>query len=188
LESPVLAIVLKERGPFQILFIIILILVFSWSCEQDGFETESNYTKISIEFDSNKDLNRKISIIKAIPLETIDSSVFGRAIRLTIHEDHIYILDNYYSNSLFLFDIEGNFLNKTRRGKGKGECYSPVDYHIDADAEELRVYDVTTKKMLTYDLNLNHKTSEKVDNSLFFRNFVKMDNQKWELSTFSEVL
>jgi hypothetical protein len=156
---------------------LFLILFFLFGCSAE--KEEKTIQKIPIEINTNEKNNRKINIEKIIPLETKKEALFGRPSRITMTDNRIIILDDRGRAALFLFDEKGIFLGKTKKGKGKGECLSPSDYYYDNTTKEIQVFDLGNKKMLYYDLNLGVKSTKKIENNLFFRNFNKLKNGEW---------
>jgi hypothetical protein len=97
--------------------------------------------------------NYKMSdIISEHALIKLDSkeSLIGEISQLEIHDDKIYILDQYNTRSLFVFSMEGRFINKIEgTGNGPGEFISPHSFYVDTQGA-IFIYDMQLKRLLKY--------------------------------------
>lgn len=67
-----------------------------------------------------------------IPLETTDDALIGRHINFILYKDHMYILDNIYSESVFIYKKNGEFVKKIGiKGGGPEEYYILDGMRID---------------------------------------------------------
>lgn len=90
--------------------------------------------------------------INLIPLETKKECLIGRIDELKIVNDTIYVLDSRIAKSLFLFNIDGQFIRKIgNTGKGPGEYVSPMSFTVDMDNRQIQLLDM--KKILFFTLD-----------------------------------
>lgn len=123
--------------------------LISCKTEQKNFDTLTCNIK-----KENDNLNVKVrSVIK---LETSDSSLIGSITKIIFYKNRFFILDRMISKSLFVFDINGKFIAKTRRGRGPGECVNPKDFMIDPANLTIQLWDQSNYNMLELDSNLTH--------------------------------
>jgi hypothetical protein len=104
--------------------------------------------------------NAHARIESFIRLESNDSTLIGDITTLEFFQDRIYVFDKKVSKTLFVFDKDGKFLNKVKRGKGPGEIIEPWDFCINRDEKTILLWDQMTFKLNTYDLNLSYLKSE----------------------------
>jgi len=146
-------------------YIIYIVLILLVACS----EKESDTRKI--EFDFTEDIAKgKLVIDSVVYLETLDKSLLSEVSILKYNKGHFYILDKDIGKSLFVFDSNGKFQKKTVKGKGPGECLTPLDFLIDKEHDEILVWDQMNKRMNYYDFELNFIKS-KLHQDLTIRNF-----------------
>jgi hypothetical protein len=91
-----------------------------------------------------------IGEITFIALETTESSIVGDITQIEIHKDKIYALDAYGSRTLYIFAIDGQYINKLEgNGNGPGEFMNPHSFWIDPDGFIL-ILDWEQSKLLRY--------------------------------------
>ncbi|MCP4179295.1 MAG: 6-bladed beta-propeller, partial [bacterium] len=145
-------------------FIIFLITcVVCFACQKEDITPA-----ISVDLENNKNIPT-INIGNIIPIESVQNSIIGEIRSLSFAEDNIYILDTDYSKSLYQFNLNGRFRNKTILGKGPGELIDPIDFYIDSDNEQIMIWDATLKQMNRFDMDLNYLSNSK--ENLVLRNF-----------------
>lgn len=160
--------IMKFNTNFSV-FIISLILFFS--CKG------KTYQRVEIDiFGEIGPLN--INIEKILPLETLDHSLIGEVSKVRYNEGRYYVLDRLVSQNLFLFDQDGNFLKRLSRGRGPGEVLSPIEFVIDSAARSVFVWDTGTHYLSEYDLNLNFKSAEFIED-LFLTHAEDIGNGLW---------
>jgi len=82
------------------------------------------------------------SSVKVIPLQITDNSMIGNITGLQVIDDKIIILDKIIANSMFVFDMGGNFLFRVgRKGQGPGEYSEISDFTIDYDKKLIFLLD-----------------------------------------------
>lgn len=103
---------------------------------------------------NNADSEVSLSIIKDIEyikLETKSEALIGEICKVKFFHDKIYILDNSVSKNLYIFSLDGKFVNKIRNfGEGPNEILSPYDFDISNN--ELVILDGRQSKFVYYDL------------------------------------
>ncbi len=102
------------------------------------------------------DLNLNVKINSIIRLETLDKALIGEVTKIILYDDRFYILDRTIGKSLFVFDKNGKFLSKTKRGKGPGECLDPWDFIVDPVNQTISLWDQAGYQMIKYDPLLNY--------------------------------
>jgi hypothetical protein len=106
---------------------------------------------IDFECVDNYKMSDIISEYSLIKLDSKEYSLIGEISQLEIHDDKIYILDQYNTRSLFVFSMEGRFINKIEgKGNGPGEFISPHSFYVDTQGT-IFIYDMQLKRLLKYD-------------------------------------
>lgn len=152
----------------KVFTIIISYLLFLTGCNEGGSGGEI----IKVNLDKNIRSNFSVTVESVIDLETTKNSLIGDIEKIEYFEDKIYILDNTYSKSLFLFDKKGNFISKTNIGHGPGEVISPWSFIIDKQNRIIMLWDQNLSSMILFDLELNYLSTQK--HSFLVRDFAKL--------------
>jgi len=109
-----------------------------------------NEFKPDNKFSFSQLLSEKYSFI---PLETDSNILIGGITKATVINDYLLILDSRFSKSLYLFDLNGKFINKFGEvGKGPGQFLQPLDFTFDSESQRLFVLDAGLK-VFTYEMN-----------------------------------
>jgi len=125
------------------LLFIILLLISSCSKRNNG---------------DNIDLNDKgklffsqiVDSITYIQLETNEQCLLGEISDLHFQNNIYYVYDRQ-TNSIYLFNEKGSFLNKiSKYGRGPGEYVNLNSFFIDRD-DNIHINDLTFKKVFVYD-------------------------------------
>ena len=108
------------------------------------------------------DLSPYIDTVKYVKLELTDESVIGAVDKVVIYEERIYILDTKTS-SLFIFDMEGNYLHKIANiGQGPGD-YTQLDFFdIDKENRHIVLTDLMAYWVMRYDFEGNFLSKQKI--------------------------
>lgn len=70
--------------------------------------------------------------IRYVQLESGDDMLIGKIDKIILNKDRIYILDAWSAESVFVFDRDGNFINKiSRKGEGPEEYIDMRDMFYD---------------------------------------------------------
>jgi hypothetical protein len=146
------------------LFFLFFILL---SCSKKQ-QIESLYTiELTKELD-NTTMSDFIEITDSITLETNEQCLIGRISKIHKHKDKIYIMDNYFVNAIFVFDLQGNFTHKIGRvGNGPGEYISLNDFTIDMQNEQLLLLVNGGRHIIYMDFEGHYKKIKQLDTPLF---------------------
>ena len=102
------------------------------------------------------DLDKIVSVVDYIMLETTIDALIGDIDKLLIHNNKIYIMDIYKSKSIFIFSCDGKFISRiSNYGTNNNEYLYLMDMEIDTITQQLVLYDRNGGKLLFYDLNGN---------------------------------
>ena len=113
--------------------------VFFISCSkqtQEDLPLDLDYYIIDLDKEKEEELSISCMFKNAqtIILESGDDCVIGQIDDIQFFDGCIYILDYRKAKSLFVFDMEGNFIQKIGSvGNGPGEYTSPKDFTLDTD-------------------------------------------------------
>jgi len=112
--------------------------------------------------------------VEYIPLETGREFLCQRRV-LAIGKDMIIIANDRDDGDIFIFDRNGKGLRKiNRRGQGPEEYLTISAFVLDEDNNEIIIRDITSRKILVYDLNGKFKRNiGNEENNMIFamRNF-----------------
>ena len=142
-------------------FMTLLTLIIIVSC-QNQTENKKNYNLKRVKMpqetiDKPINLSKFFKQIFFVPLETNENCLIGEISNLKCNDNHIYILDER-TISVFIFNKSGKFEKKICTiGKGPNEYLSLMDFDIEND--ELYLLDVTQRKLLHYNKNMEFVTS-----------------------------
>lgn len=135
------------------LIIVLALSIICFCCSENKQEKDDETIRlVDREFlDKKLELSQIINVQKVINLETNDQSIIGKVDKIIRLKNHFYILDQRSANSVFIFDVNGKFINKIQgEGKGPEEILSPHDITINENLEELLVLDRRQKKVCFY--------------------------------------
>lgn len=86
-----------------------------------------------------------------VPLESIDESLFAYCTDLEVHNDRIYLFDRLGTEKLFIFDMQGKYLNQIgQKGGAPFEFYLPKAIAIDYNKDLLVIYDNMKRKWMLH--------------------------------------
>ncbi len=147
-------------------FPAILFTVFLLSCKEAPISninrngaTVITLTNSSIHYQGLFDSEKYIDSVKWIKLETTKDNAISVISELFITDEWFIILDSKMGGILF-FDHEGNYSHMIhKRGRGPQEYYSIGSLMIDELNKTVIVYDITQRKLISYDYNGNFKSS-----------------------------
>lgn len=151
-----------------LLYIILLIGIFSCSRKGAG-EGDAEIARHTIYIDPAGVSEEKVnysSLFDSIHYITVPTdSVFlvGKADKLLVTEDYIFLMDQKVARSVCGIDMQGNkilHLNKTGRGPGEYGLMTDIAYH--PQKEELLVYCKMRQRILHYNLRGKFLREEKV--------------------------
>ncbi len=93
-----------------------------------------------------------LSDFSILKLETPDGIFLGSIDKLIFTKHRIFISDTKMMNSVFIFDLYGQYINHLEGGfKGPGEFIRPQSITSDFKSDELYVFDDKLQKLIHYD-------------------------------------
>lgn len=144
----------------SILDLFCICVLFTMGCSNNKSNVSScEIIKVDLVDKSNHNLSVKIESV--IKLETKEDVLIGSIEKVESFDEKVYILDRQYSKTLFVFDLKGNFIAKTKLGKGPAEVINPTVFNIDRQHNKVLLWDQNLSSMFTYDLELNYIKTEK---------------------------
>src|SRR5690606_11517088 len=79
---------------------------------------------------------------------------FATVDKLLIADNKVFILDKYQALTLFVYNLEGEFIYKIDNyGRGPGEYEAPSDFAIDNQRKRIILYDLAGIKLVEYNIN-----------------------------------
>ena len=156
-------IILKALSCFFLPFMFLI------SCTESKKQTiNADLTVIDFEALSEEDLiTKNIKNIDFIKLETNDSCLIRGIVTLEIDvkRDRIFLLDA--NKKIFVFDIDGKFLNTIGSiGTGPNEQLSVVDIFLDKENERIGLVDVYRSSFFYYSYSGKFLKEEKIDSEI----------------------
>lgn len=137
------------------LFIVLVVGMYFYNCSSDKL-SENNNNLIEINLNEERILKELpmssfCSEFKLIFLEVNGQSLIGDISAIYIKGNNIYVLDSRISKSLFVFDLEGNFIRKIgQTGNGPGEYIRPSCFTINKNDSSIYIVDNSQKKIIKY--------------------------------------
>ena len=112
-------------------------------------------------------IDKVVKEMKYIRLETNKNSIIGRIDKMVFHSNCIFILDRSFSQSIFVFNMEGKHMNTiNKKGRGPDEYIGISDFCFNGDT--LVVFDGLGAKLLLFNDKGDYLRSNKV--GFHFRN------------------
>jgi hypothetical protein len=125
-------------------------------------------------------IDEEIKEMRYIRLETNEHSIIGRIDKLIIHNESIFILDKSFSQSIFIFTMEGKYIRTINlKGHGPNEYIGIIDFCFNGD--NIVIYDGFGKKLLF--LNEQGDFLYKKETGFHFRNIQTLPNGDYILVT-----
>jgi hypothetical protein len=146
-------------------FTILIISIFFIACTTDTKKGKlpDNCTVINIENPVDLSIEQLIGDYDTVRLETTDNSLLGSISQLHILDDKLYIL-NEKSNTIFIFSNTGKYINKIYTvGRGPDEYTRIGNFSVDYINKQIVVIDLSSKKILIYDSEGNHRNTVKLN-------------------------
>jgi hypothetical protein len=183
---------LKYSKSIYILFLSIAIV--ACTRKQDA----GNVDKVKINPERNQLI--KLSAIADQPrwtkFESSSNSIFGKITKLEFDQGKYFLFDQLTSNSIFLFDSTGRYINKLfRKGKAPDEFTLITGFALDTikknilvgdNYKTLKVFDYNLKYLKTTPLSVYYKDFEVDSHGQLIINTSKIINYK-ESGAFSKV-
>lgn len=86
-----------------------------------------------------------------VKLETNNDNLIGEISNMFFDDNRIFIVDSYKTMSIFIFDMEGNYLTKiANQGNGPGEFSMIYHVFLDKKKKEIVVVDTPQQKNIHY--------------------------------------
>lgn len=155
---------------YRVLFLTFL-CYFLGGCQSKPYQT------VEIDLFSKK-VPLNIEIDRILPLETTAHSLIGDIAKVRYYDGKFYVLDRFVSRNLFLFDKDGKYITHLPKGRGPGEVLRPIEFIIDSSTESVFTWDPDTHILSEYDLNLNFKSTEIIEN-LYITHAEDIGNGLW---------
>jgi hypothetical protein len=133
-------------------------------CTHSSTEGEGSISKdknaLTLKFDFDKDPVdiHEIGLIYDVEILNLDceEAVFGGINKIIRYKNRIYLLDQFQTYSVFIYDTLGNFINLIeKRGQGPNEYIQLFDMFINPDDETLNLVSRVDMKILKHDLDGN---------------------------------
>lgn len=133
---------------------LFVILTIS-ACKKPNKELNLEEIKISPGRGQSIDLSSIIADFSIFKFETTSSSLFGEITKLIYHDGKYFLFDQSTSNTLFIFNENGKFLNKIyRKGRGASEFIKITGFALDTIKRQILLGDNNSSiKFFDYDLN-----------------------------------
>ena len=123
----------------------------------------------------NTDFYENLDSIKLIKLETNDESLIGQINQLFIVNDTLFVVDYHKAKSIFVFDLNGNYLHKINHlGNGPGEYQNINMAHI--NRTHITISDWLSSKIIKYDLKGNLLSENRVTPNP--NDFIELENRE----------
>lgn len=174
---------MKERKTATRLILLLSVLL-AFSCDdslRSSDKVQLNSTEvenIDVPFPTTTDWSSIVKPVKDIQLETTEESLIGRIDKFQVFKDRIYVLDIRIAKSIFIFDLDGNYIDKIDKvGEGEGEFYLPFDFCINPFTERIEVMEVRNRKIISYDLDGAFREEWRIDGQLV--DFIPLVDSKY---------
>lgn len=96
------------------------------------------------------------NLIRDVEILNLNSNdvIFGEISKIVRHGNRIYLMDNSQTNSVIIYDTDGNYINVIdKQGRGPEEYIQLFDMFVNQDDSTLDIISRIDKKMLKYDLD-----------------------------------
>ena len=125
---------------------LVFILLISCSKKQDQGDLPMNGEYFTIDLDGEKENSIPFSTyfksVRTIVLEANEECLIGDFNELQVFDGYLFLLDKRKANSLFVFDMEGNFVRKIGKiGSGPGEYMKVFDFTLDKEKKHIFLLD-----------------------------------------------
>lgn len=124
------------------------------------------------------DYNEYLRYLRFVKLEKTDQSVIGKIDKLLLADDRIIVVDFKITESVFIFDSTGRFINKIAAEKDTDTSSSGLSHFMDVvyyhNTNEIILHDSRSGQSYYYDNKGNFKRADKEYVSFF--NFENLKN------------
>jgi len=155
---------MENKFYFRLLFftILLLFLFFSacrWSNSNAirGNGGEKIEYRIKVDKEGLEDVGRlllsdMVEEYMLIFLETTPACLIGSVNKIYVTDSLIYVMDNEFMHSIFVFDLSGKFHFKvSAAGRGRFEYSFMDDFVLDEERKEILILDSQLKRLLVFD-------------------------------------
>lgn len=151
---------------YNVLFLIIF-LILCISCESQNEELPDIEKLGFHEGSKSVDFSKLSDNLEIIPLNIPDTVALGRIHSIRYYGDYLLLHDKDYAQALYIFNKDGDYINRLRRiGSGPGEYATFESYIINEDI--LTIYDRRLLQGVKYQLpHLNYL--ETIETNGYFR-------------------
>ncbi len=161
-----------NRSFILLLFFVILFLE-SCKCQNENIHCV-NIDINSLHFRNTIDIKELFDSYKIIPLETQSNSLIGEVFDVKLVDDYIVLCDRRLTNSIFIFNRSGKFINEIKhQGNGPGEYVKLHGFDIDFLKKQILVHDYSLKKLIWYDFSGNWIKEKKLEHRAFYFSYNK---------------
>ncbi len=163
-----------------LLAIVGFLVVVNYSCRTKA-DLPEGVKVIAIDPDRDDGPVPEVIIERIIPLEVTDSSLLGdiyNYLSLRYHNGRFYLLDTWTTSTLYLFSDEGEFLCRTKRGRGPGEIITPYAFDIDRSSGNILLVDFGQASLITLDTELNIVDSRRWPDTVMLNDFRVLDDNR----------
>ena len=143
-----------KKHKYLPVILTLALLIFS-ACQK---EVESNIVKLEPTVKKELTLGK---VKEIIPLETSDESLLDFVTKTYIDKENNRVFVNADMN-VYLFDTNGKFIKKLKKGKGPGEVNHIVSFTVDREIKRLYAIDVASYIHI-FDYDVNFIESQKVN-------------------------
>lgn len=132
-------------------------LSLSISCNhlsKSAFADYSNVTQIEYDKDSENviGIDQIIDSCKFVRLKTDKTYLIGKIDQVLLCDSFIIVIDKHIAQSIFVFDYDGNFINRiSRLGNGPGE-YLIINHVAINDRKEVCILDNAKERITIFDI------------------------------------
>lgn len=132
-----------------LVFLFLLVSCKDHEIQKPGITRTLEYNKDF--YDYSGDYSKVVRHVDLIPLGTNANCLIGQITQIIERNGFYYIFDRDISQTLFIFDSVGNFINKIHeKGKGPRETISPMFMAMDEYTNELVLCSSVPPKILIY--------------------------------------
>ncbi len=149
---------------YPLFFLMFLTLL---GCKEDVIDTGVEIIYIDLDkLGEDPDPLPNLEIESIVHLETNESSLVGNVDRIEWYDGNIYLLDIHKSGALFAFSEMGEFIDRTKYGRGPGEVIKPYALYLDKDSNLIYLWDQSLELITKYSSKLEYLGQEKFNHTL----------------------
>ncbi|REG85465.1 6-bladed beta-propeller [Algoriphagus antarcticus] len=155
----------------KIFFLIFLVIL---GCDLDKHEINKNTITIRITESSD---NLELKKVRLLRLQSNSFALASRMDKVMFLENRIIVLDKLRENTIFIYDIEGEFINHIHRvGEGPGEYKNVENVFWNSFTNELVLIPMDYRKKLYFDWDGNFLREEFYEEQIEYADLVFLEN------------